>query len=328
MLTRPTWAVLIERTGLARSTVAGHLAWLRKVGLLGLVAGGTTGDHSPAILKTPGAEERNEAAVYVLTAPHTLRLVAVTSPDDVGAEHVHDGRDLDDPDDAYPTGEQAAEGCGEDVIQPPVPCSVDRTWTPTGLGFGFNSPARARTNDPRGAGLRPALTPPTPMRPVTPQDTPEPPPWPLGSTPAGRKDRLAAAVALQQALPVLGRISTAHVAALCREWHLAGWTPADIVTALGRIPDGTPRRYSHDIRHVPGWFRHRLTAWRTDPSDPASPPTRSPAARAIADATHARAAARARAEQLAAEAGCGADHTQVHAWAETVRAAHRAARQR
>jgi hypothetical protein len=371
MLTRPTWEVLQRETGLSRSTVAAHLAWLRHVGLLGLVAGGTTPDLSPAILQPQDgdvgdagrSEPRNEAAVYVLMAPARLRLVAVTHPDDIGAEHVHDGRDLPtDPTTGAPRDDVLLDpATGEihtpDPSDPPIPDKtadhhtdqqtptppatspetahpthhlnpVDETRTPTPSEGGLIPLTRAHASNPNGAGLRPVLKTPPPMCQATPRNIPDTPPWPLRSTPAGRKsDHLAAAATLQAALPALGRISTAHVAHLAREWFLAGWTPADVLTALGRRPDGTPWRHDHDVRHVPGWFRHRLAPWRHDPADPASPVTRSPHTRRAADAAHQRAVARARSEQLAAEAAAvaGADRDAVHALADAVRAAHRAA---
>ena len=301
-VTRPTWAVLMGQTGLSRSTVAAHLAWLRQIGLLGLVAHGTTSDHSPAILATSD-NEGNEAAVYVLCSPALLRLVAVSHPDDLGAEHVHDGRDLPtDPTTGAPRDDITLDPYTGEIhdptdpspqpAPPPTPAPnpeaptpprpeepVDETRTPTGFSFVCNPPTRATNLDPNGAGLRPALTGPSPRCPVTAGNIPEVPRWPLGSTPAGRKERQAAAAALQAALPVLGRVSTAHIAHLAREWFLAGWTPQDILTALNRQPDGTPWRHSTDIRHLPGWIRHRLTPWRVDPTNPTnptSPPSRPP----------------------------------------------------
>ncbi len=69
--------------------------------------------------------------------------------------------------------------------------------------------------------------------------------------------------------PLPNRLSTsAHVAHLCREFFLAGWTPADILAALGHRPDGTNWHHEHAVRHVPGWFRHRLAPWHVDPTDP------------------------------------------------------------
>lgn len=66
LTTRPTWPVLIDRTGLSRRSVARWLAWLRAVGLLGVVESGTTPRYSPKSL-APGAE--NRAALYVLAVP-------------------------------------------------------------------------------------------------------------------------------------------------------------------------------------------------------------------------------------------------------------------
>jgi hypothetical protein len=331
--TRPTWAVLMERTGQGRSTVAEHLAWLRRVGLLGLVAGGTTPEFSPGVLATPGAPERNEAAVYVLCAPRALRLVAVLNPDDVGAEWVHDGRDPEaDPDTGEILDHQPEDdvdhhpGDGQTAIPPTrQPQSVEGTWTPSPSYGGIFPRTHASLGEASGAGLRPALNTSPPMCRQHKHDTPEAPPWPMDSTPAGRKERSAAAAALQARLPVLGRISTAHVAALTREWFLAGWTPASIVTALGRRPDGTPWQHSHDIRHVSGWVRHRLAAWRTNPPDPASPPGRSPADQLAAEAIYATARRRAQLEARAAAAATAStvNAPEVAAWADEVRAAIR-----
>lgn len=66
LTTRPTWPVLIERTGLARRTVARWLAWLQTAGLLGVVESGTTPQFSPMAL---GAGAANRAALYVLAVP-------------------------------------------------------------------------------------------------------------------------------------------------------------------------------------------------------------------------------------------------------------------
>jgi hypothetical protein len=99
--------------------------------------------------------------------------------------------------------------------------------------------------------------------------------------------------------PLLAQLSTAYVAALFREWHLADWSLADVLTALKRTPDGEQHRFSDAVRNVPGWVRFRLLAWRSDPLNPVSPPGRSPAERLRADAILVRARTRARAEAAA-----------------------------
>jgi hypothetical protein len=330
-LTRPTWAVLQARTGLSRRAVARHLAWLRRVGLLAIVAGGTTPEFSPGILRpargTPEADqEANEASVYVLMAPHGLRLVAVTNPDDRGYEYLDDSPDIDQDHDQ--AGHEPA--AREDITQPRARKPVDTSGTPTPSGLSFNPRTRARTS-PSGASLRSALKTSPPMRRSDDATTADPPPWPAGSTPASKQERLAAAAQARRQLWVLRGISTAHVAALFGEWWLAGWTLADVLHALAARPDGTTWQHADGVRHIPGWTRHRLAAWRADPTDPMSPPGRSPAARAAARATQQRAAARARAERRAtAEAArpTGPDTAAVRAGIDALRAAHQAALER
>jgi hypothetical protein len=161
--------------------------------------------------------------------------------------------------------------------------------------------------------------------------------WPVMVRPTTRTERHLAAAEAHRIDPVLRRVSVAHVAALAREWHLAGWTIADIRWALVYRPDGTPWPHSlvaADVRHVPGWVRHRLAAWRTDPDDPASPPTRSrsqriQAAGAAAAAAHAAAAAEHAATAAAALApdqvvGWDQDRADLAARTAATRAARRA----
>ena len=296
MLTRPTWDVIIAETGLARSVVAAHIRWLRENQLLGLVSRGTTPQFSPGILRVPGQEERNDAAVYVLCAPSHLRLVAVTNPDDLGYEHEHDGRDLDpqEDDDDIPQGTPTP-------TQPPRPVDLNRT-PPLSVGE-LKTQTRGRARETtRGqeleelmrTGLRPdSLSEPNVDSPAG--TTPGEPLWPVSSTPQGKQDRVAAAATLQVLNPVFSRISTRFVASLLREWHLAGWTIADIRHALDHKPDGTRWTYDADIRHVPGWTRHRLAAWQNEAGTPTASPTQRAAAARAWEAGHVAAAAEAQA---------------------------------
>ncbi|MFC7582529.1 hypothetical protein ACFQYP_00970 [Nonomuraea antimicrobica] len=45
----------------------------------------------------------------------------------------------------------------------------------------------------------------------------------------------------------------------------AGWTVADVLHALDVRPDGSAWTYTwqsvNELRHIPGWVRHRLGAW-------------------------------------------------------------------
>lgn len=296
---RPTWDALVRRSGLSRRTVARHLRWLRKHDLLVIVEQGTTADLSPGVLQCgpDGEKPRNIATVYLLTAPVRVRLVALSHPEDYGLEHIHTGP-VDEVEAAAWRHQDHADTAPDPAQtrqEPPGDQPVDISGTPTPSVGGKKPLTRARL-DPSGAGLRPALQEPSPMRRLPGGTEPEEPTWNLGSTPAGRKDRLAAAAALQQALPVLARISAAHVAHLLREYFLAGWSAADVLAATSRRPDGTSWSHEHAVRHVPGWLRHRLAPWRANPGDPASPVGTSPGRRAAAEATRRQALARAHTE--------------------------------
>ena len=119
---------------------------------------------------------------------------------------------------------------------------------------------------------------------------------------------------MRRANLVLRRLSPAYVAALCRPWRPAGWTPADVLLALEAAParpssrtsagraslvdpvrDAATRPWRHEdaVRHVPGWFAARLAPWRTDPTDRTSPPGRSPTERREAARRHQLAVRRA-----------------------------------
>lgn len=62
----------------------------------------------------------------------------------------------------------------------------------------------------------------------------------------------------------LRRISTAHVAAICRPFFLAGWTVSDILHAMFWRPN-TDAKYHHDadtgVDNVGAWLKHRLAKW-------------------------------------------------------------------
>lgn len=62
MTSRPTWALLAERTGRSRATVHRALVHLQAAGLVGIVATGRSGQYAPAAIDAGAAE----AAVYVL----------------------------------------------------------------------------------------------------------------------------------------------------------------------------------------------------------------------------------------------------------------------
>jgi hypothetical protein len=86
-------------------------------------------------------------------------------------------------------------------------------------------------------------------------------PWPMHQTPRTRGQRLAATRRLQNQAPVLARPGTRQLRSILRLWYDRGWTPAQVLYALDHGPDGALRWHTADVRHVPGWIRHRLAAW-------------------------------------------------------------------
>ncbi|WP_299039856.1 hypothetical protein [uncultured Pseudokineococcus sp.] len=228
-------------------------------------------------------DEGADAAVYVLAVPHALRLLT-TIPSPAAAD---------------------IAGDQEDTAAPPAPMGVHEAGTP--------SPEGVSEGDPR-AGARAKPTPPPTSRPLS--------PWPRTQRPATKPEMAAAAATARTLCPPLRCTTGPWVVALLREFWLAGWTLRDTLRALDERPDGTPWPHTADIRHVPGWVRSRLAAWRTD----AGTPQRSPSQTSAAAQHHTRALARARAERRQLEQTHRASAPAAAAGAAAARAALRAAR--
>jgi len=79
-----------------------------------------------------------------------------------------------------------------------------------------------------------------------------------------REAERLASLELQFRSLALRRISTAHVAAVCRPFLRAGWTIKDLLHAMDWRPN-TDARYHHDVDHgvdnVGAWLRYRLSKW-------------------------------------------------------------------
>jgi hypothetical protein len=341
--TRPTIDGLMKATGLSERRVYEWLEWLRDRHLLAIVEGGTTPDFSPGILQarsaddTTGEPARNTASVYVLIAPSNLRLVAVPHPDDYGVEQVDTGPvdaieaatwHLEDPAAGDPDADHQGGTAGP-VLPADGPDPVDKNGTPTGHRRWLKPTARTR-EAPSGPGLRPDPSRLVPMRRLPPQIAPDAPPWDLGATPAGKQEHLAAAATAARHVLVLRQLSIRHVASLLREPFLAGWNVSDVVHALGHRPDGSPWPHDHDVRHVPGWFRWRLAAWRSNPDDRTSSLGPSPTQLAADKARRAQneraAKRRARDERRAAAAAAAAPPDRQAELAAQTRAHLRACR--
>jgi hypothetical protein len=198
-----------------------------------------------------------------------------------------------------------AERAREDTRTTPSSVGVDEVGTPSGEAVSVG--------DPR-AGAPAKLSAAAAHRPL--------PAWPIERRPATRPEMAAAAATAQALCPPLRRTTAPWVVALLREFWLAGWTLRDTLRALDERPDGTPWPHTADVRHVPGWVRHRLAAWRTD----AGTPQRSPSQTAAAAQHHSRALARARREARELDEARRATGTAAAGGAAAVRTALRAAR--
>jgi hypothetical protein len=346
MLSRPTHPEIAARVGCSLRTVARYRLMLEEAGLMGIVTPGRTRDPvapqdgplaQAYILTIPEAllaqlQPAPRPLVLVDTPPTTTTPTPTPAAGDGDATGDRE-RGQDHQGDPEPTTQAAGPGPGtgpdgaasedadhrSDAPPGPQPAPlvpgpgaltrpegpVDELVTPSlGIFSDFKNPrtrvrrvcggaARGEFDDQfwpgRGGAAGAEVI------------------WPTTVRPATRTERHLAAAEARRVDPVLRRVSTVHVAALAREWHLAGWTIADLRWALEHRPDGSSLPHSMvaaDVRHVPGWVRHRLTPWRTDPGDPASPPrlSRSQHAAAVHAAEVAVRAAAVAADQAATAA--------------------------
>ena len=86
----------------------------------------------------------------------------------------------------------------------------------------------------------------------------------LSTPPHAREDtgeHLAPATDVQRRVPVLSEITVRHLRWILRPWWDAGWTVSDVLWCLDHTPDGALWPHTDRVRHVPGWVRHRLSAW-------------------------------------------------------------------
>src|SRR5690606_33158731 len=100
------------------------------------------------------------------------------------------------------------------------------------------------------------------------------PTWALHESPRTKRDRLAACERLRQEAKVLRHMTPWFLRWLLKPLLLAGWTAADVLLALDVRPDDSrwtsTWASADELRHIPGWVRHRLAAW-LDNNDPALP---------------------------------------------------------
>jgi hypothetical protein len=91
------------------------------------------------------------------------------------------------------------------------------------------------------------------------------PTWGLHESPRTKRDRLAACERLRQESNVLRHMTPWYLRWVQRAFLVAGWTVADVLHALDVRPDDSAWTYTWasvaELRHIPGWVRHRLAAW-------------------------------------------------------------------
>ena len=229
MTSAPTWAVLVERTGLSRRSVARYLAWLGARGLVVTVEHGSTKQFRPAPQRRRGGRvpvvvEGNRAAVYLLTAP---------LPEEESAPAPQLSSELARP------GSVAAVDQGLELGIPKALSLREREITPA------RAPARARGRERR------------PVRWWAAGEDPQ-------RSPAGSRCKLSGyrhevgglSRGAQRAadLTIAGRlrarsldlrgISDAAVRSVIRSFLAAGWGVEDLVHAIDHTPDGARRTYT------------------------------------------------------------------------------------
>ena len=136
LTTRPTWAVLMRRTGLSRSTIAAWIAWLRRAGLLGTVAHGSTPRYRGGRDDGMG----NLAAEYVLAEPEGEQVsapVGKTRTPSQGFSRSHQG---------FPNARVSARGDSSGLPDPR--CLWSRTAVPRTKREMLRAAARARIDSP------------------------------------------------------------------------------------------------------------------------------------------------------------------------------------
>ena len=108
----------------------------------------------------------------------------------------------------------------------------------------------------------------------------------LRACPETRSDGLVAAEALRDQSRELARLSPAMIRHLCRPLFAAGWTQAEVLTAVDYAPGGRQHRYSRDVHHPAGWLRWRLARWLSPDGGPLPSPSQVRAAARERDLEH------------------------------------------
>jgi hypothetical protein len=120
-------------------------------------------------------------------------------------------------------------------------------------------------------------------------------PWPQLRPAENRSEEERAAGRVRELVPVLRQLTPGHVRFLLAKWLRAGWCVSDVVFAVNHDVTGYPHGFLDEVRHAPGWLRHRMSRWLSPAGDPAPSPSQ------LRAAEHARALAEQRARRQARE---------------------------
>jgi ribosomal protein S15P/S13E len=208
------FATLMHRFSISYTTVKRWIRRLREAGLiLTLATGRLAADAVKSGSQPAGKPAHNEVAVYLLTVPRSH----VLEPENLGVP---------------------AESRGEAVAQARV--STMRKWptsSPEGKfldsqkeSFSTHASAQAREEEPKPSIRRPRL-----LRYRRHSS------YPIHQAPGASKSaqRQAAGRVADEHMS-LGYLSNNAIAALCRPFFAAGWTPADVLHSLNHRPGGSP----------------------------------------------------------------------------------------
>ena len=224
--TCPTWPVVMAETDLARATVARHTDTLQKAGLMVVVQTGSTPRYRGRAAVLTGPEDRNDAAIYLLVAP------GLEDDPLLSETPCSSGFDL--------VGLEPAPAQPREGRRQRRPGSQPR---PECRGGGKRAEEKRAARSGGHAESRRRLVH-CPRRAL------------------GREWRVQHAEKLQAKVPVLRRLSAAHVASLIRPHLEAGWTDLDLLHAIDHDQDGSQHWQTAAVRSPAGWLAWRLGRWR------------------------------------------------------------------
>ena len=259
---RPTWAKLIERSGVHERTVARWLQELRVRGWLVLLEGGSTPDTRPMTL---AYLRGNRAAVYALRIPLAPEEALARAEQELVHElelSLRERSEREPKPSAHPADSSPDQGGRDGVGDENV--SPSNSFQDSYLKS-QNGTSRARRPVDKFTPPSPDLHKQQPSALRAGSDQRQSPDLSI-LVPVSRYEMLVAADWLRRRLPVFARCSRKLVRHLCRPYWHAGWTCRDIVHAMDYRPSVfgqhpglliSPERPASPAQFI----RSRLRAW-------------------------------------------------------------------